>query len=177
MASSMASSKASSGSSTLAQVPVLRFGGYQYPIDQTMGAGEGAVPTVGMIAAGSGITPMFPLLYSLLEEQEQSLAVKVALVYCCHSADEIMLRPDLDRLLAAHGNSRLQILYAVSEGEVDGKHMRRVRLSQALLQEVMPAAYGDGGPCICFCGPPGFNSEVERGLHQMGHRPERIHQF
>jgi ferredoxin-NADP reductase/cytochrome b involved in lipid metabolism len=177
------STSSTGGSGT---VPMLCFGGNKYPIDRSMSGGGGAVASVGLIAAGSGITPMFPLLYSLLEE-EQGLAVNVSLLYCCHSPDEIMLRPMIDGLVARHSAGatdtgslgRLTVIYVVSEGGVDGDHMRQARLSQEMLAELMPPAAkeGPGGPCICFCGPPGFNSAVESGLHQLGHRPERMHQF
>jgi nitrate reductase (NAD(P)H) len=148
---------------------VLQFGGAQHVLGRTL----------GLVAAGSGITPMYQLIATLLGEEGNDTAV--TLLYCCHSADEIMLRQELDGLVADHA-STFSLRYMVSVGEVEGESMQQGRLDDALLKGYMPAACAPSAKgavetCILYCGPPSFNDAVRIGLRRAGHRSEQMHHF
>jgi nitrate reductase (NAD(P)H) len=163
--------KADAGAESMGtSAKVLHFSGVQHVLGQAL----------GLVAGGSGITPMYQLLCTLLDEGEVG-GITVTLLYCCHTADEIMLRQELDKLVVGHP-STFKLCYVVSDGQLDGENMQQGRLNDTMLKEVMPAACAptaEGAPetCILYCGPPAFNDVTRVGLMRAGHRTEQTHQF
>ncbi|CAD5116921.1 unnamed protein product [Dimorphilus gyrociliatus] len=63
------------------------FGSFQYT--------PNLYPRICMIAAGTGITPMMPILYSILDNEKDETLIK--LIFCCRTYKEILLKEQLDQ--------------------------------------------------------------------------------
>lgn len=70
------------------------------------------VRTVTMLCAGTGITPMYQALWKLLGTPGDQ--TRVTLIYGSKSADDILLRDELDGWAAAHPG-RLTVVHCVGE--------------------------------------------------------------
>ncbi|CAM9740838.1 unnamed protein product [Ectocarpus sp. 6 AP-2014] len=82
---------------------------------------------IGMIAGGTGITPMLQVLQELLLNPEDK--TKVTLLFANVTAADIMLKAEIDKLAAEHDN--FDVVYVVSGqggGGVDGADGTRQRL-------------------------------------------------
>ncbi|KAJ9538919.1 hypothetical protein OSB04_031652 [Centaurea solstitialis] len=64
---------------------------------------------IGMIAGGSGITPMLQVIEAILKNPDDN--TKVSLIYANVSPDDILLKKKLDMLAASHPN--LKVFYTV----------------------------------------------------------------
>ena len=109
--------------------------------------------------------------------------MKVYMIYANRTEDDILLRPELDVLAAAHPN-RFHLHYILSQpqnkdGWLSGSDLsvtsgRSVgRVTTRLVQQILPA----GGPNTCnfalLCGPDGFMNEAcTPALLQHGYTPD-----
>lgn len=66
---------------------------------------------VGMIAGGSGITPMYQLLQAILANPRDRTQVR--LVYASRTPHDIILKEELDKLASIYPN--FKVLYTVSQ--------------------------------------------------------------
>jgi ring-1,2-phenylacetyl-CoA epoxidase subunit PaaE len=123
------------------------------------------------IAAGSGITPVFSIVASVLELEPAST---VALWYGNRTTEDVMLLEELCDLKDRF-TDRLEILYFMSReeqevellsGRLDAERIRR------LLAEVEPPAVVDEW---YLCGPFEMVNELRRVLLQSGVEPGRVH--
>ncbi|GJV88173.1 NADH-cytochrome b5 reductase-like protein [Tanacetum coccineum] len=64
---------------------------------------------IGMIAGGSGVTPMLQIIEAILKNPDDN--TKVTLIYANVSPDDILLKKKLDMLAASHPN--LKVFYTV----------------------------------------------------------------
>ena len=60
---------------------------------------------ISMIAGGTGITPMYQVIQAVLKKAED--ATQLSLLYANVSPDDILLREELDALVAAHPNFKV----------------------------------------------------------------------
>ena len=141
---------------------------------------------VGMVAGGTGITPMLQVLYAGLVDASDR--TKFTLVYGSLSPEDIILKPELDALAARHPG-RLSVHYLVDaapQGTPKGTAVGRV--SPGLLKSALPAP-GAGG-MVFVCGPPGLMEAVSGGkakdktqgeltgmLKAMGYAADEVFKF
>uniref|UniRef100_A0A4W3J1Y9 Cytochrome b5 reductase like n=1 Tax=Callorhinchus milii TaxID=7868 RepID=A0A4W3J1Y9_CALMI len=75
------------------------FGGFPYKPNQ--------YEQLLLLASGTGVTPMLPLLQSIVDNEEDETFVDV--VCCCRTFPEVYLKPRLQEL-AAYWNIRTQFV-------------------------------------------------------------------
>lgn len=73
---------------------------------------RGATPELGLIAAGTGIAPMWQVIQSVLSDPHDQ--TRISLVYASRSHEHILLKDELDRAAAEHPG-RLRTCYVVSQ--------------------------------------------------------------
>ncbi|CAO3658721.1 unnamed protein product [Umbelopsis ramanniana] len=110
--------------------------------------------SVGMIAAGSGITPMFQLLRKILSNSEDK--TKVKLLYCNRTENDILLREELENM-AAKNPERLQITYCLSQPPPNWEQ-ESGRVSLDMVKMHMPEP--NANIKIFVCGPDKMVSTV-----------------
>lgn len=118
-----------------------------------------------LFAAGSGITPVFSILKSMLKVQDQN---QVTLVYCNRDEASIIYRQDLNHWLSQFPK-RLQIHHVLSSlgGRLDHEKMQHlwndIQSQSGLNKE------------FYLCGPVPFMTLVSDFLHKQNVSKDRIH--
>jgi ring-1,2-phenylacetyl-CoA epoxidase subunit PaaE len=120
----------------------------------------------GMVAAGSGITPILSIAASVLEGEPLS---RVSLLYGNRTASSTMFRKELTALRDRHGD-RLDVTHVLSR-ERDGQAIHG-RIRPELLDVVFPI---DEISDWFLCGPEGLMEETAAALAQRGVAPDRVH--
>jgi ring-1,2-phenylacetyl-CoA epoxidase subunit PaaE len=123
----------------------------------------------GLVAAGSGITPVLSIAWTVLDVEPQS---EVVLVYGNRTSNDVMFLEELSDLKDRYPE-RLQVLHVLSReeqdspllsGRIDPDRLRRLR--QALIGEVDE---------WYLCGPFGMVTEGRQALLDDGVDPAGVH--
>ncbi|XP_021733196.1 NADH--cytochrome b5 reductase 1-like [Chenopodium quinoa] len=131
----------------------------------------GEVAAFGMLAGGSGITPMFQVARAILENPKDK--TKVQLIYANVTYEDILLKEELDGL-AENYPDRFSIYYVLNqppEGWKGGVGF----VSKEMIQEHCPAPSSDIR--ILRCGPPPMNKAMAAHLEELGYSSGMQFQF
>ena len=125
-------------------------------------------------AGGSGITPLYAMLRSVLCAEPYSFA---HLVYGNRDAGSVIFREELDALLEEHPE-RLTVSHVLSKPSLFSSfgYWRRGRIDRAALD----AHFGENPPYAqdaqyYICGPGAMNGAVRAGLRDLDVPADRIH--
>lgn len=114
----------------------------------------GQYQKIGMLAAGSGITPMFQLLREALKEASPP---EVSLVYANKKKDDILLGFELSELYEVH--QKFAPYFVLEEPPKDW--MGGVGfVTKDMVKHFMPAPSAAFNSIVLVCGPPGFMKHV-----------------
>lgn len=131
----------------------------------------GEVRAFGMLAGGSGITPMFQVARAILENPNDQ--TKVHLIYANVTYEDILLKKELDWLAKTHPQ-RFKVYYVLNQPpEVWDGGVGFV--SKEMIQEHCPAPASDIR--ILRCGPPPMNKAMAAHLDAIGYSQEMQFQF
>ncbi|XXG41127.1 hypothetical protein AAC387_Pa01g1664 [Persea americana] len=131
----------------------------------------GQVRAFGMLAGGSGITPMFQVTRAILENPKDS--TKVYLIYANVTFEDILLKEEMDSLASKYPN-RFKVYYVLNQPpEVWNGGVGFV--SKEMIQTHCPAPAGDIQ--ILSCGPPPMNKAMAAHLDALGYAAEMQFQF
>ncbi|KAJ2706384.1 hypothetical protein FB645_001656 [Coemansia sp. IMI 203386] len=146
----------------------------------------GALKGVGLIAGGSGITPMFQLIQHVLKDPNDN--TKLTLIFANKSEDDIILRSQLDSLAKNHPE-QFKLHYIVDKASSGDWKGDTGYVTKELVQKYMPAA-GTEGILVGVCGPPpmmdkvsgpkgfGFNQGKIGGiLKELGYNSQQVFKF
>ncbi|KAK2060124.1 oxidoreductase NAD-binding domain-containing protein [Colletotrichum caudatum] len=117
---------------------------------------------IGMLAGGTGITPMYQLVRAICEDPRDT--TEVSLIYANRSEADILLRAELEAFARRHpANLRLHyLLDAPPEGWAHGVGY----VTREMMAERFPAP-GDGAR-VMLCGPPGMVAAAKTSLADLG---------
>ncbi|CAK9322821.1 unnamed protein product [Citrullus colocynthis] len=131
----------------------------------------GQVHAFGMLAGGSGITPMYQVARAILENPNDK--TKVHLIYANVTLEDILLKEELD-LLAKRYPDRFKIYYVLNQPpEVWDGGVGFV--SKEMIKAHCPAPAADIK--ILRCGPPPMNKAMGDHLDALGYSAEMQFQF
>eukprot|EP00252_Welwitschia_mirabilis_P006324 TRINITY_DN17174_c0_g1_i1.p1 TRINITY_DN17174_c0_g1~~TRINITY_DN17174_c0_g1_i1.p1 ORF type:complete len:268 (+),score=59.70 TRINITY_DN17174_c0_g1_i1:331-1134(+) len=138
---------------------------------------------IGMIAGGTGITPMLQVIDAILKNPEDR--TKVTLLYCNISPDDILLREKLDALSFSHPNFKV---YYIVDKPLHGWSGGVGYISEDMILKGLPPPSED--TLILVCGPPGMmnhvsgskapdrsQGEVSGLLKEIGYTKDMVHKF
>lgn len=108
---------------------------------------------IGMIAGGTGITPMLQVIEAILKNPDDN--TQVSLLYGNISPDDILLKQKLDILAASHPN--LKVFYTVDNPTKNWKGGVGY-ISKDTALKGLPSPSDDA--LILVCGPPGMMKHV-----------------
>ncbi|CAJ2671953.1 unnamed protein product [Trifolium pratense] len=131
----------------------------------------GEVRAFGMLAGGSGITPMFQVARAILENPSDK--TKVHLIYANVTYEDILLKEELDGL-ATNYPDRFKIYYVLNQPpEIWDGGVGFV--SKEMIQAHLPPPAQDIK--ILRCGPPPMNKAMAAHLEALEYAPESLFQF
>ncbi|KAJ2886595.1 hypothetical protein H4R27_000539 [Coemansia aciculifera] len=109
---------------------------------------------VGLIAGGSGITPCLQLTRHILENPDDH--TKVTLLFANKTADDIILKNELDGLAAKHPD-KFAVHYILNSAPDEWQGLAG-NVDRAVVEKVMPPA--STSTFIGVCGPPAMVAAV-----------------
>jgi cytochrome-b5 reductase len=117
---------------------------------------------IGMIAGGTGITPMYQLIRAICDDETDS--THMSLLYANNTEEDILLRKELDDFAMRFPN-KFQVQYVLSQaGESWNGH--RGFVSQDLIKEYLAPA--DETNKMLLCGPPPMINAMKKALAGLG---------
>ncbi|XP_042474234.1 NADH--cytochrome b5 reductase 1-like [Zingiber officinale] len=131
----------------------------------------GQVRAFGMIAGGSGITPMFQVTRAILENPKDK--TKVQLIYANVTYEDILLKEELDGL-ARNYPDRFQIFYVLNQPP-ESWDAGVGFVSKDMIKTHCPAPAQDIQ--VLRCGPPPMNKAMAAHLDDLGYTKEMQFQF
>ncbi|KAJ7275325.1 NADH-cytochrome b5 reductase [Mycena haematopus] len=121
----------------------------------------GLTGALGMIAGGSGITPMYQIIHAVLKNPADRTAL--SLIYANVNEEDILMRSELDTLAAKHGN-QFKVYYVLNNppaGWTGGVGF----VSKDQIQTHLPASTHDAK--ILMCGPPPMLTAMKKHLDEL----------
>jgi NAD(P)H-flavin reductase len=109
---------------------------------------QNAYPQIGMVAGGTGITPMYQLIRHILSDPSDKTII--SLVYANNRLQDILLKKELDMLEKSHPD-RFKISYTLLDAPKDWKGGVGY-VSNAMLEQNLPDPKQSA---ILCCGPEG----------------------
>jgi len=148
-----------------------------FEIEDAFDGGKRAVQCsgLGMVAGGTGVTPMFQIAEHSAAAAEDRL--QMSLLFANRTPEDVMLKEELDALAAAC--PRFRVAYSVDEVPAGAPSWpgSTGRVSAALLEEALgrlPAR----PELVCVCGPPGFHRAVKKLLTEdLGYDSDAVFEF
>ncbi|RWS30200.1 NADH-cytochrome b5 reductase 3-like isoform X1 [Leptotrombidium deliense] len=120
---------------------------------------------VGMIAGGTGLTPMLQIISHALKDPRDY--TKFFLLYANQTEKDIILREDLENLQACYPD-RFKLWYTVDKAETTDWKYSTGFISDEMIKNHMPPA--DNDSCILLCGPPPMiNFACNPNLDKLGY--------
>jgi cytochrome-b5 reductase len=117
----------------------------------------GLVRALGMLAGGTGITPMFQIIQAIAKNPADKTQVR--LIYANVAPEDILLKKELDAL-AASRPGQIEIFYVLNKpapGWTGGEGF----VSQEHIKTHLPPTADDIK--ILLCGPPPMNTAMKYG--------------
>jgi len=126
---------------------------------------------IGMLAGGTGITPMLQVIRAILKNQHDT--TEVSLIFANVNSDDILLQQDLDQLVEKYPNFKLYyVLNNPPEGWTGGVGF----ISQEMIQAHLPPP-AEENVKVVMCGPPMMNKAMQGHLQALGYHPDQVFQF
>ncbi|KAH7018328.1 oxidoreductase NAD-binding domain-containing protein [Microdochium trichocladiopsis] len=125
---------------------------------------------LGMIAGGTGITPMYQLIRAICEDPRDT--TRVSLIYANRSVDDILLRDELDSFARRYPQN-LSVYYVVNTAPENAKWEYGVGFinKDMMAEKLAPAVAADGKgdkSRVMLCGPPGMVNAAKAALVELG---------
>ncbi|KAL2845650.1 hypothetical protein BJY01DRAFT_263567 [Aspergillus pseudoustus] len=118
--------------------------------------------TIGMIAGGTGITPMYQVIRAICEDETDS--TRVSLLYANNTQEDILMREELENL-AKKFPQKLEVRHVLSRAGDDWKGYRGFVSGEIIGKHI-------GGPGdtnkVFLCGPPPMINAMKKVLGDMG---------
>ena len=124
-----------------------------------------------MIAAGSGITPMYQLLKTA---NFNSDSAQFGLIFANKTSKDILLKDEID-LIANEQNINFKVSYVLSQPEDHWEGLKGYVTKQMVIDTCPPP---DDDTLILTCGPPVMYKKcVLPILKELGYKEENIFDF
>jgi len=141
---------------------------------------------IGMIAGGTGITPMLQVIHEILKNQNDK--TEVNLLFANNTEEDVLLKNELDLLALRHSN--FKVYYTVASKTTPTWKHDVGFITEDLLKKHLPPP-SDGDTSVVFvCGPPGMmefisgdkakdnsQGELKGLLKRLGYQGSQVFKF
>lgn len=125
---------------------------------------RGLCKKIGMLAGGTGITPMYQLIRAICEDPRDT--TEVSLIYANRSEGDILLREELETFARRYPNN-LKLHYLL-DNPPEGWQYGSGFVTKELMAERFPNPRDDGVK-VMLCGPPGMVNAAKNSLAELGY--------
>lgn len=123
---------------------------------------NGICNRIGMIAGGTGITPMYQLIRAICEDEAD--ITEISLVYANRSEEDILLRDELERFARRYPKN-LKLWYMLDHPSKDWSYGRGY-VTPKVMSDRLPAPSSETK--VMLCGPPGMVNASKKALCSLG---------
>ncbi|OWZ18324.1 NADH-cytochrome b5 reductase [Phytophthora megakarya] len=102
---------------------------------------------IGLIAGGSGITPMLQLIKTICRNPEDR--TEITLLYCSVSEEDIILREEVEAMMYLY--PQISVVHVLSNPSATWQGLTGF-VSKEMVEKYMPEPSDDN--LVCVCGPP-----------------------
>ncbi|ELW64408.1 NADH-cytochrome b5 reductase 3 [Tupaia chinensis] len=130
------------------------------------------VKCVGMIAGGTGITPMLQIIRAIMKNPDDPTVCH--LLFANQTEEDILLRPELEELRNEH-SARFKLWYTVDRAPEAWDYSQGF-VNEEMIRDHLPPP--DEEPLVLMCGPPPMiQYACLPNLARVGHPQERCFTF
>lgn len=122
----------------------------------------GMCKKIGMIAGGTGITPLFQLIRAICEDDRDT--TEISLLYANRGEDDIILRKELDTFARRYPKI-FKVFYVLNHAPAGWK-FGSGHISKEMIEDKLPGP--SHGNKMLLCGPPGMVMGVKESLGSLG---------
>lgn len=122
----------------------------------------GLCKKIGMIAGGTGITPMYQVIRAICENERDT--TEISLIYANRTEEDILLRAELDRFAKRYPKN-LKVYYMLDKPPAKWAYGSGF-VTQGLMAERLPKPSKESK--IMVCGPPGMVNAAKKALVNLG---------
>ncbi|GFT52584.1 NADH-cytochrome b5 reductase 3 [Nephila pilipes] len=126
----------------------LGRGKFSVKLDQKSPPQVFQVKEIGMIAGGTGITPMYQLIKQVLKDPEDKMFM--SLLFANQTEEDILLRNELEDIAAKHSD-RFKLWFTVDRPTEGWKYSSGFISADMITDHLPPPA---DGVFVLMCGPP-----------------------
>jgi len=126
--------------------------------------------SLGMLAGGTGITPMLQVIRAIHKNKADKTSV--SLIYANVNRDDILLKEELD--LIAANDKRFTVFYVLNNPSPDWTAGVGF-VSQQMIEKYLPGPGDDN--LLLMCGPPAMNKAMQAHCQKIGFPEEQIFVF
>lgn len=127
---------------------------------------EGMAEKIGMIAGGSGITPMIAIIRTTIRRRYN---VQMYLLFANKTEEDIILHNEFEQYANHYENFHCQF---VLDKPSDNWKGAKGYIDEKLISQSIPAP--DSDPIIFLCGPPMMEFILQEKLLAMGYEKKRL---
>lgn len=130
----------------------------------------GLCKQIGMIAGGTGITPMLQIIRACVKNPADQ--TKISLIYANVNPDDILLKQELDQIHEEY-SEKFSVYYVLNnppEGWQGGSGF----VTKEMIESKLPSSEGGDQVKILLCGPPPMTSIMKKYLEELGFAKSRI---
>lgn len=124
---------------------------------------RGLCRKIGMLAGGTGITPMFQLIRAICEDDRDT--TEVSLIYANRTEDDILLREQLEAFARRYPKN-LKVYYLLDQPPANWGYGKGY-VTKELMAEKFPDPKEEGSK-VMLCGPPGMTNAAKKALVDLG---------
>ncbi|KAL2203234.1 hypothetical protein CC79DRAFT_1401480 [Sarocladium strictum] len=118
---------------------------------------------LGMVAGGTGITPMFQVIRAICEHDRD--LTEVSLIYANRTEEDILLREELDAFARRYPKNFK--VYYMLDRPPETWQFGKGFVTKDLMKEKLPAPGIDSK--VFLCGPPGMVAASKKSLVELGY--------
>lgn len=126
---------------------------------------RGLCRRIGMIAGGTGITPMYQLIRAICEDDTNT--TEISLIYANRTENDILLREELEKF-ARNYPKNFRLWYMLDQPPESWSYGKGY-VTPDVMAERLPGP--DPNTKIMLCGPPGMVNASQKALVSMGFKP------
>ena len=134
--------------------------------------GERQVTKLGLIAGGSGITPMLSMMTAIHRAKETG--IQVVMIYTNKTRGDVLCKAELDAIANDPNCTNLKIVHTITREEGDlGAGFKKGRVNMDMLREIgWPEPADD--MAVMQCGPKAMHEANKALLLEAGYTEEMI---